>query len=298
MIRIFTERLIGGLLLLTAILITGNSYAVSIKYAAPEKRGSGNGLSQDNASDFLDASFWTEVRNLLEKDAVSVKFVAGDYKKAYTSSPLLLHNIGNRKNVLLLEGEASKTIFTVPESTVEKGVLIELKNAQNIVIRNFSFTGNGRLGYALKITSAEGGETKNITVENCSWTDMRGIVYGATGCHKPGTSDVTYNNCTFKRIGIDSHSHHMYHAHSTKRIIVINSHFEDCTGDYVRFRDNCDYNTVKGSTFVRNADFPVYPFISAPLFNNIDPGDESFSSNYTIKGNSFINAKYAVAFHN
>jgi len=285
------------LVLVAMFFLSFNCYAEIIKYATSEK-SAGSGNSVGDAADFLNADFWKDVNILLKRESVTVKFLPGDYRRAYLERPLLITAFGNRKNRLVLEGENLKTVFTVPEGSKEKPVLIQLKDSQNITIRNMSFTGNGKLGYALRITSTKEGETKNILIENCRWTDMRGIVYGATGCHQPGTRDVTYKNCVFKRIGIDSHSHHMYHAHGAVRIQVLDSHFEDCTGDYVRFRDNCDFITVKGSTFIRNSNFPVYPFISVPLFNNVDPGDESFSSNYSISENSFKNTRYAIAFHN
>ncbi len=280
------------------LLSMGQAKATLIKYVSHEMIGKGTGKSAKDAADFLDAKFWEEVKLTLTKEGVVVKFLAGDYSRAYTEKPLLIHNMGHEKNQLVLEGVTGSTIFTAPMGHKEKAVMFEIKDAQNIIVKNFSFTGNGKIGYVLRITSSKDKTTKNILVENCNWSDMRGVIYGTTGCHKPGTSDVTYKNCVFKRVGIDSHSHHMYHAHGATRINVLDSHFEDSTGDYVRFRDNCNYITVKGSTFVRNENFPVYPFVSIPLFNNIDPGDERFSSHFTVTGNSFTNGKYAVAFHN
>ncbi|MGV3504756.1 MAG: right-handed parallel beta-helix repeat-containing protein [Adhaeribacter sp.] len=286
------------LLLCLFLLFTGlQGHAAVDKYVAPEAMGSASGSSRDAAADFLDQKFWQQVQTLLQQEDVTVHFLPGNYVRAFTTRPLLLSDLGHDKHVLVLEGEASKTIFTAPTGHADKAVLMELKNARNVVVRNLSFTGNGRLGYAFRITSTEGKGSQNILVENCSWQDMRGIIYGATGCHKPGTNGVTFRNCVFKRIGIDSHSHHMYNAHGARNIVVQDSHFEDCTGDYVRFRDNCDFITVKNSTFLRNQEFPEYPFISMPLFNNVEPGDEQFASNFTLSGNTFSNAKYAIAFH-
>jgi hypothetical protein len=287
------------LIFLLALLTSGfcSAGAAVVRYVSPAAAGDGRGGSAANAADFLDAKFWSEVQNALKKESVTVKFIAGDYVRAYTEKPLILDKMGNPNNILVLEGEPLRTVFTVPEGKAEKPVIIDVKNSENIQILNFSFTGSGKLGYALRITSTGNGITKNILVKDCQWTDMRGIIYGATGAHQKGTSDITYKNCTFKRVGIDSHSHFMYHAYSSSNITVLDSYFEDCTGDYVRFRANCDYGTVKGSTFVRNEKFPVYPFISVPLFNNVDPGDETFATNYTFTGNKFKNTKNAIAFH-
>src|SRR5690606_7071211 len=158
----------------------------------------------------------------------------------------------------------------------------------------------GKVGYALRITSNSGKETKNILVKNCVWTDMRGIIYGTTGVHQKNTKNVTYLNCVFKRVGIDSHSHHIYNAYNPSHIYVIDSHFEDCTGDFVRFRDSTDYCVVSGSKFVRNQEFRPYPFISMPNFNK--KRAESFASNYAFFNNEFINngdneVRNAIALH-
>lgn len=286
-----------SLLSLFLLFICLQSQATVTRYVGPGATGKTTGFSRKAPADFLDPEFWQEVQSLLQKEAVTVHFLPGDYVRAFTEKPLLLRNAGHGEHALLLQGEDGKSIFTAPTGHADKAVLVELKNARNVVIRDLHFRGNGRLGYGLRITSTNGGGTENILVENCSWLDMRGIIYGAAGSHGPGTRGITYKNCVFKRIGIDSHSHHMYNAHGAQHIVVQDSHFEDCTGDYVRFRDNCDFITVKNSTFVRNPEFPQYPFISVPLFNNVDPGDEKFASNFTLSGNTFTNAKFAIAFH-
>ena len=267
------------------------------RYVAPDKRGDASGSTAGQAADFLDAGFWATVQQILQKEPVTVKFVAGDYRRAYTQKALILAEMGNKKHRLILEGEGDQTIFSVPVGYKQQSVLMVVRNSRNMVIRNFSFTGSGKLGYALQITSGKDGTTKNILVEDCSWTDMRGIIFGATGAHQPGTSAITYRRCTFKRVGIDSHSHFMYHAHHAFNVQITDCYFEDCTGDFVRFRDDCDYGRVTNSTFVRTGVFPVYPFISVPLFNDIDPGDETFATHYTFTGNRFRNTRYAIAFH-
>lgn len=283
-----------------ACVLKGEAFlpkAPVVKYVAAAASGNGSGSSAANAADFLDSGFWKNVQESLKQMPVTVKFMDGDYVRAYTEKPLILEKTGNPKNLLLLEGAAKAALFTAPTGYPKKAVLIDIKNSEHILIRNLHFTGNGSLGYALRITSTNGNTTRNIRVEDCTWTDMRGIIFGTTGAHQKGTRNITYKNCTFKRVGVDSHSHFMYHAYHSSNINVLDCYFEDCTGDYVRFRANCDHGTVKGSTFVRNKEFPVYPFISVPLFNNIDPGDETFATNYVFTGNVFKNTKNAVAFH-
>lgn len=258
-------------------------------FVSYKQMGTGTGDSKSNAADFLSSSFWKEVNNQLKEQPVKVTFLEGNYSRTFTQKPLKIEGMGNPEHLLSLEGIPEKTWFTADpkEFSEERSVLVDIVNSQNIQVRNFSFKGDGKLGYALRITSTKGNETKNILINNCLWTDMRGIVYGTTGVHQKGTKNVTYKNCTFKRVGIDSHSHHIYNAYNPSYIYVIDSHFEDCTGDYVRFRDSTDYCVVKGSKFVRNKDFPSYPFISMPNFNKVRA--ESFASNYAFFDNDFIN---------
>lgn len=270
--------------------VTSDSMAKLLLYVSTAPIGTGSGLDKGNAADFLDDSFWNKVNTFLQKDAVEVIFLKGNYSKAYTKKPFTLKGMGNDKNQLTISGIRGETIFeaiVLSDSDVQKGVMFDIVNSSNILVRNFSFTGDGKLGYGLRITSTKGGLTRNITISDCTWTDMRGIVYGATGVHQKGTQYVTYKNCTFKRVGIDSHSHHIYNAYNPSHIYVLDSHFEDCTGDYVRFRDSTDYCVVTGSTFLRNRDFPPYPFISMPNFNKTRA--ESFASNYAFIDNDFRN---------
>lgn len=275
---------------------------VLLQYVSYEKKGKGTGNSKEDAADFLNTSFWAQINKLLEKQPIKVVFLEGDYKRAYTERHLSLREMGHPEHLLTIEGIPEKTIFTVDPSVNidQRGVLMDVVNSQNIKLRHLSFTGNGKLGYALRITSNSGKETKNILVEECAWTDMRGIIYGTTGVHQKNTKNVTYLNCTFKRVGIDSHSHHIYNAYNPSHIYVIDSHFEDCTGDFVRFRDSTDYCVVRGSKFIRNKEFRQYPFISMPNFNK--KRTESFASNYAIFDNEFINngddeVRNAIALH-
>lgn len=261
------------------------------RYVSFVAQGDGSGTSPKNAADFLNASFWETTNELLTISPVDVYFSEGYYTRAFTLRPLILNGLGNIDNRLTLKGMPGKTIFNVPDNlSLEKSTLFDIKNSQNIHIRDFDFTGDGLLNYAFRVTSDGGNETRNILIENCSWTDMHGIVYGAAGVHQKGTSHVTFLKCTFKRVGIDVHSHHIYNAYGPSFVSVINSHFEDCTGDYVRFRDSMDYGMVKGSTFIRNQGYDGKVFISMPLFNSRPPvGDEYFCTNYAFIGNNFTN---------
>lgn len=261
-----------------------------IKYVAPNSLGNGSGGSEADAADFLDDTFWAGVNSDLNTNSVEVKFLAGTYSRAFTEKSLILKNMGDPDNRLLLSGNENVR-FTAPGGYPDKTQMIRVEGCQNLVISNFHFTGDGRIGYVLRVitTASSTMPNKNIVIEDCTWKHMNGVIYGATGCYGTETSHVTYKNCEFARVGIDSHSHHMYHAHGPSHIKIIDCHFEDCTGDYVRFRDRCDYNLVNNCTFVRNQGYRNTPFIGIPLFNNVNPGDEFFATNYSFSGNQFNN---------
>src|SRR5699024_6882817 len=127
---------------------------------------------------------------------------------------------------------------------------------QKMVIDGLHFTGNGSINYVLRFTRIPGGAipTTNITLMNSSFIDMEGIIYGATGCSYEETSHITFKQDTFKRIGKAGTAHMIYNAYGADHIYVMDCHFEDCRGDYVRFRDDCDYGLVSGCTFLKKSE--------------------------------------------
>jgi hypothetical protein len=205
----------------------------------------------------------------------------------------MIANMGDVRNTLQLEGNPlNTTIFALPVTdspTKARPHVIEINNSVNITLKNFHFAGGGTIDNVLNITSTPGHTTNNILIENCSWTDIKGVIYGATGATREGTHHITFKNCTFKQVGRNSASHMIYNAYGSHHISVINSYFEDCTGDYIRFRDKCDYGVVKGCTFVHSWNVANVKFISMPLFNDGKPfqGDESFATNYAFTNNRF-----------
>jgi hypothetical protein len=267
-----------------------SSQAQQLRYVAANQVGNGDGLSAANAADFLSSTFWPKVQQLLSKSPVTVKFLSGNYSRAYTEKFLSMDGMGNEKNLLTLEGDPVNTVFSLPEGTIVKSQVIKVTNAVNITLKNFKFTGNGPANYVLNITTDAGKTTSRITIENCSWEDMKGVVYGATGATKEGTHHITFKNCTFKRIGKNAGSHMIYNAYSSHHISIIDSYFEDCTGDYIRFRDRCDYGVVKGTTFHQKAPVGGIKFISMPLYNDGKPsiGNEAFATHYAFTNNTFI----------
>ncbi len=130
---------------------------------------------------------------------------------------------------------------------------------------------------------------KNILIENCSWIDLPGVHYGATGTDE-GSDHVAFKNCVFKRIGSRRHSHMAYNAYGPQHVSFISCWFEDCSGDYLRFRDSADYGVVAGCTFKPTGKYLSInmPFISIPLYNDDDPQKPSDTKNYEYFGTHFL----------
>ena len=252
-------------------------------YVAPSASGSGSGADADNATAYTNQSFWGNVQDALAFDPVSVTLLDGSY-----SAKLALDSIGNAQNTLTLSGESSTgVVFNASRRT-----LFSLRGCQNMLLENLNFTGPG-IGYAFKITKADSGTvSSNITVRNCNWYDMEDIYYGACGVHY-GSHHVDFEGCIFKRIGFDGHAHMMYHSYDADHVRAINCHFEDCAGAYVRFRDRSDSGVVSGCTFVStqtyvNKHSAQEIFVEIPVFNDVDPGDETFGHDFAFTNNTFL----------
>src|SRR5699024_12127550 len=131
----------------------------------------------------------------------------------------------------------------------------------------------------------------NILFKNSSFIDMEGIIYGATGCSYEETSHITYQNLTFKRIGVASSAHMIYNAYGTTHVHIIDCHFEDCMGDFVRFRDASDYGIVKNSVFLKTSnDFTGKMFIAFLQLNSHEQVVDEFCHSYdAFKANDFYN---------
>lgn len=170
--------------------------------------GVGSEDSVDDPADFLKDDFWAKVQNKILTKPTVVQFLPGNYGRAYNEKTLLLRKIGNFNNVLVLRG-SDDVIFAVEEKNGNKGndYIIDVRGSQNIIFDDLHLTGNGTVNYVLRFTRLTGSQTKNIVVRNCTFTDMRGVYNGATGAHYAETSNITYINNTFKRVGSGSRAH-------------------------------------------------------------------------------------------
>ena len=274
-------------------------------YVAPAASGNGGGSSPANAAFYLDSGVLTEIRTALAAAPARVVFLDGTYDQG----SLTLVDWGDEENRLLLEGATADGAVFYVETGTRSG--LHLRRSRNIAVRRIHFTGPGDMPYAMIVRSwsPTGPETRDILVEDCSFVDLPNVTLGATGVAYPNAHHVTYRRCTFVRVGPDAHAHMMYHTGGAHHIHVIDCHFEDCAGDYVRFRDLTDLGVVKGCTFRSTSTWPpANPvscvFVSMPLFCDVNPGDEYFPTRFLIAESSFTylepfapwNRK-AIAFH-
>lgn len=258
------------------------------RFAGPEARNSGDGTTQENVALYTDVEFWERVQNELEKSPVTVQLLKGEY----VNGTLKLQNMGHPENRLVIEGASDRgTAFRIlSEKGQPANTGFHMTGCQNITVRNLYFTGPGHTGYISVFNGT------HILVENCAWIDLPNMRYGSTGVHREKAHHITFRNCTFKRVGVTGGAHMMYNAYGSHHLYLIDCYFEDCAGDYVRFRDLVDYCVVERCTFKSTGNWPPddpghRAFIAIPLFADANPGDEWFGTHFVIKNNTFIYEK-------
>jgi hypothetical protein len=248
-------------------------------FVAPAAVGNGSGTSAANAASYLTTTFWSGVQSTLTGDSVTVRFLDGQY----TAGGLTLNSLGNVTNRLTLQGDSVNG--AVLNSAT--GVMLQFNGVRNTTVRNLNFTGPIS-NYAFHMQGSSSAPTQNILIEQCTWTDLLQLNYGALGTTYTNVHDIVVKDNYFRRVGANSGAHMMYNAYGSYNIKVHDNYFEDCPGDYIRFRgNNTDYGEVVGNTFVSTGTTYNRPFVAVPLFNDIDPGDEAFGTNFQIHGNSF-----------
>lgn len=269
--------------------------------------GNGVGTSQDPAS-YRSTAFWDSVKSQLTNDDVTVVFRSGNYSGDVPVSGTS-DSIGATGHSLVLASEHSGgTVFTIAADATDqsdKACLdrdrvtprFSLYNAHNLTIRGMTFTGPGTIGYVVRI----GGDSNNVRLEDCIFENLRGVQYGAVGTVDPSTRNVLLDKCHFKNVGCDDHAHMMYNANGSHHITVRDCEFEECAGEYVRFRNKVDHCVVERCRFVHRGDiYPTsQPFISIPLYNDCRPGSdrcpdplshpqyEYFGTHFLIRDNQF-----------
>lgn len=273
-------------------------------YFASSDNGNASGNSPGNSAKYSRQDIWNKINNQLKNTDIVAYFEDGNYN----SNTLKLNCIGNAQHQLLIKAKPPEdVVFNGPHQS------IDLKGCQNICFENLNFTGQAT-GYAFKISkhcnsefnskfnsknrptvaqiiAAPGTVSKNITLKNCNFYDMKKLYYGAIGVSF-GSHHITIENCTFKNIGLNSHAHMMYNAYNADHVTIRNCYFQDCAGSYVRFRNASDYGTVTGCKFVSTGKYinkhpKAEVFVECCVFNDVDPGDECFGNNFIITSNSF-----------
>ena len=262
-------------------------------FVAPAARGAGTGDAAADAAALTPATstLWTRVQSALAAGPVTVKLVDGDY---LLYPHLVMSGLGHPVNRLTIEGETENGV-TLRKSTADSGTanLWGLTACQNMLLRNLHFRGPGKMGYAINFGSG----CHDIEMNGCSWKDMLEIIYGATGSGTAPTRNITWRNCVFERIGSGTGTHMIYNAYGVRNLKVYGCTFIDCSGDYVRFRDETDDCEVRHCTFRSTWYFPdQIMFITIPLFNDDNPATNPANPNYEYFGTHFVFAHNSFSY--
>lgn len=246
----------------------------------------------------FNAAFWSGIQTMLQTNHVDVVFADGTYN---ITSTITLSNIGNATKRLQLK--ANTVGAAVLTGSIAK--LMSLNNCQNILIHRLKFTG-AVSEYALVIQ-----RSPNITVAYCRFENMPNLYYGAVGAHYATSNNIIIRQNQFSNIGVGSTAHMIYGAFGVKRLKILENTFTDCSGSFIRFRgDNSTHGVVYGNTFNSTGTYMVNGtgvnpiFVEVPVFNDVNPGDETFGTSFMVTKNNFNYAtvgnqttRFALAFH-
>ena len=244
----------------------------------------------------LNSAFWSNIQTLLQSNPVDVVFADGTYS---LTSTIALNNIGHATNRLQLKcNTIGSAVITGSIATL----MSITNNSKNILVHRLKFTGPVT-GYGLVIQRSQ-----NITVAYCRFEDMPNVYYGALGAHYATADKIIIRQNHFENIGVGSTAHMIYGSYGVTRLKVINNTFKDCAGAFVRFRGaNSTHGVVYGNTFTSTGTYltGVNPiFVEVPVFNDVNPGDETFGTSFMITKNNFNystsgnqNTRYALVFH-
>jgi hypothetical protein len=234
-----------------------------------------------------DPAFWKTVAESLEREPADVAIRDG----AYVAVPAVsIVGAGHARNTLTIRAaSAGKVSFADAPAdnpaAAARNVLVELRDCQNVTLREFTFTTPQPIASALAVQGC-----RNVRVEHCRFVDLPQAYYSAMSVTGEKTDGVVVRGCEFRRVGLDAHAHMIYGAYGVQRLGVVECAFEDCSGEFVRFRDESDRGVVFGCTFkstgtYRNANPAM---ISVPLFNDDDPASHPATPNYEYFGTHFI----------
>ncbi|MFI4910895.1 MAG: hypothetical protein ACIAQZ_04435 [Sedimentisphaeraceae bacterium JB056] len=268
--------------LFLVLLITSVCLSYTKIYVGCEDKGLADGLNPQNCRNYLDQSLWKSVNEELKKNDVRVVFVAGIYDKG----GLILNGIGNTQNHVTIGGEQENTVKFCSDTSS----LLRFGGCTNIAVENFDFTGPAT-GYCFAIgRDKDNIPSSDITVSHCHFYDLPDLFYGCFGSHY-GSTNVVLSDCTFKNTGSDIYCHQVYNSYGSKYMHIINCHFEDNAGSYVRYRDGADYGIIAGNTFVSTGRSKNYGkreiFLELSAYSLKENYNEIFATHFWITNNTF-----------
>lgn len=261
----------------------------STYYVAPTEQGTGEGTSLADAADYLDATFWADINDLLKSQAVTVYFADGTYNRGGLS----LKYYGNSDNLLYLRGIHSGNEV---QFTSNAKVLLDLTATRNIKVRDLNFSGTGCKEHAIQVLSKKNYPCRDIDIFSCRFTNLTDATYGGVVIGPEDNSDyggptnITVRNCLFDTIGKDGKAHAVYFLWDCNNIDIHGNTFEDISGGYLIFRDNiCNVN-VYNNIFRSTGTFAnEHSTVAISIHNgNTDSDDhEIFGHGYAIHENTF-----------
>ena len=247
-------------------------------YVGPTALGNGSGSDWNNRADYTNATFWNTMQTALNTGPVVVRFAGA----TYTQGLLDLSSKGHPINQLTL---MANTLYAPVFSSAVPHQL-KLRGSQNIRVYGLTFSGSGITSFAVWCQSSGKNSSRFITFDTCKFDALTGVDFGAIGI-LDNSRDITVTGCTFNNVGTGGGSHMLYCDHDARNITVTNCSFTDCKGDYVRFRDDTDFAKVDNCTFHSNSATYNQDFIRMPLFNDVNPGDEYFGTDFQFTNNTF-----------
>ncbi|HBG26073.1 MAG TPA: hypothetical protein DDX75_03155, partial [Phycisphaerales bacterium] len=248
-------------------------------YAAPTVYGDGSGSSPENAMDYLSSTFWSNVNNILNTNDVQIIFLDGIYGSELEWLDLWAKGNPMHKLTLVARNRHAAVFDAVTSH------YITLQACCNFDIDGFKFAGEVA-GFAVSMIKGGKKGSRDIEIRNCIFQSHGKGPLGILD----GNRNITVRNCDFRNCGGFGEPHMIYSDHDTRDILIKDCNFIDLLGsDWVRFRDDCDYATVDGCKFhSTNSDYNINKeFILIPLFNDVNPGNEFFGTNFQITNNIF-----------
>jgi len=247
-------------------------------YAAAEAKGSGDGSSAANAAEYVSKPFWSKLQEGLSKSAITVWLCKGEYH----SGTLNLALMGDPMHQLTVRAEKDDQVVMVADSSM--AYILNLKGAENMLVRGMIFKGPVS-SFAVACFADGKRAAKNLTIENCQFLDLEKAKFG--GLLLAEASNIIVRGCTFKNVGVGGGSHMIYSNTNSRDLSVIGCSFTDCKGDYVRFRNGTGYVRVDSCSFSSKDLIYNNEFILVTLFNDVNPGDEFFGTDYQFTNNKF-----------